>query len=123
MASLQEKRKVKTQIEIDVKNEEKTLKTSKLPVEQLNAAMDRARGMLRSGELVQTRQLITLYVRKVIVQEKTVEVYLNPIPTMRYLTNLEEFMTKFLEDESYSNLERIEVWRETLNATGKQMQI
>ena len=66
---------------------------------------------------------ITLYVRRVIVQEKTVEVYLNPIPTMSYLTNLEEFMTKFLEDESYSNLERLEVWRETLNATGKQKQI
>ena len=115
---LQGKRDDLTRLQYDIDNEEATLSTSKLPVDQLLAAMEHARDMLRSGELAQTRQLINLYIKKVLVYNDKVEVYMNPIPTMNYLTNLDDFLEDFIDNTGYSNLERIEIWREKLNTEG-----
>lgn len=55
------------------------MKTVKIPDEEINAAFVKAKAMFQSGTLAETRQLINLYVEKVVVYPDKIDLRINPI--------------------------------------------
>lgn len=58
------------------------MKAVKIPDEEINAAFVKAKAMFQSGTLAETRQLINLYVEKVVVYPDRVDLRVNPINFM-----------------------------------------
>lgn len=114
--SLSEKEGLLAELDIKLNQEMETVRTSVLPIDKLKVGLSIAREMFRKGELSETRQLVALYVDKVLVYKDYVEVYLNALPSMSHLTNIKEFMATVSTDSaSIKKLLRTDVNRKNLN--------
>lgn len=71
----------KDQLEVEMEQEEQVLASSRLPEEKLRETFMLARQLFKSGELNETRQLLNLYLQKVVIFKEHVEVYINVLPT------------------------------------------
>lgn len=77
MAGLEKLEKEKRDIEVLILNTERSSGIVSVPEEKLKEAFDNARSLFLQGRLPQIRQLIALYVQKVIIYKEQVEVVIN----------------------------------------------
>lgn len=71
----------KEKIQSEIRDTQKDAVQSELSESDIRRAYQRVREMFRGGTLEEKRQLINLYVDKVVVYREHIEVYLNTVPT------------------------------------------
>ncbi len=89
LEGLEKAEKEKAELESKLICEQKNLNMITITEKQIQTAYTQAKKLFLSNELVETRQLINLYLDKVLVYKEHIEFYLNvlPLPLMQLLPN------------------------------------